>query len=126
MNNITMRRGLLLIVLLQGMAAGASPARPFPQSQDYGAGVSVPNQFSSPQLNQHVVDYYQAWKADYLLAAGKNAVGHDLFRIAFGRGSSATVSEGQGYGMVIVALMVRCAPGAIVPTALIDTARRAV
>lgn len=105
MNNITMRRGLLLIVLLQGMAAGASPARPFPQSLDYGAGVILPNEFSSPQLNQHVVDYYQAWKADYLLAAGKNAVGHDLFRIAFGRGSSATVSEGQGYGMVIVALM---------------------
>ncbi|MBB3046738.1 endo-1,4-beta-D-glucanase Y [Litorivivens lipolytica] len=100
-----MVRWFAIIVFLQGVAACASPARPFPQSLDYGTDVVQPNRYTQAQLNAHIVDYYLQWKSDYLISAGRDDQGRALYRVAFGKDSKATVSEGQGYGMMIVALM---------------------
>lgn len=79
---------------------GGPARRPFPQQLGYGA-----TRLSRAQadLNTDVRAYYRKWKADYLVR-----VDADQYRIAFGRSAAArknTVSEGQGYGMIIVATM---------------------
>ena len=54
--------------------------------------------------------YYDQWKAQFLVAAGPG-----FYRVAFGKTSpkhAKTVSEGQGYGMIIVALMAGYDPDA--------------
>jgi endoglucanase len=61
---------------------------------------------SQAQQDADVVAFYNVWKADYLVGVPQSVPLQ--CRIAFGRtGSnrSRTVSEGQGYGMMIVALM---------------------
>ncbi len=50
--------------------------------------------------------FYDHWKDQYVVSAGATPGGDPLYRISFGSANPAvTVSEGQGYGMVIVALM---------------------
>jgi endo-1,4-beta-D-glucanase Y len=86
-------------------ALWAVSKRPFPQHVTYAAGVIRPTNFTQAQQDQHVRDFYNYWKSRYLVTAGSNAAGKPLYRVAFGQGSDVTVSEGQGYGMVTVALM---------------------
>lgn len=75
--------------------------RPFPQQRSYGQ-----SRLSRPQakLNQDVRAYYKVWKARYVVKVNQRQ-----YRIAFGKSGTAahanTVSEGQGYGMIIVAIM---------------------
>ncbi|WP_083827472.1 glycosyl hydrolase family 8 [Thiorhodococcus drewsii] len=83
----------------------ADPKRPFPQHVSYASGTIYPSNFSQAQQDQHVRNFYDYWKSHYLVSAGTNSAGKILYRVAFGQGSDVTVSEGQGYGMVIVALM---------------------
>jgi endo-1,4-beta-D-glucanase Y len=71
----------------------------------YAAGTIRPSNFTQAQQDQHVRNFYDYWKSNYLVAAGHNSAGKALYRIAFGKGSDVTVSEGQGFGMVTVALM---------------------
>jgi len=74
---------------------------PFPQHVQYHGGI-LPNHRSQAQLDEDVRAAYWDWKARYVIEDG------GLYRIAFGKDEPAratTVSEGQGYGMVIVALM---------------------
>lgn len=87
------------------LALAAVPKRPFPQHQSYAADTLRPNHFSQSQMDQHVRDFYDAWKARFLVDAGLDDAGRPLYRIAFDQGSPITVSEGQGYGMMITALM---------------------
>ena len=83
-----------------------SARRPFPQHITYAPGSLRPTNFSQTQMDQHVRDFYEYWKAKFLVAAGNNSAGQPMQRITFGSGNpDVTVSEGQGYGMVIVALM---------------------
>jgi endoglucanase len=82
--------------------------RPFPQHSAYVEGSILPNHRSQEQLDQDVRDFYDYWKATYVMDAGQDANGSQLYRIAFGKDGVAaknTVSEGQGYGMAIVAVM---------------------
>ncbi len=46
---------------------------------------------------------YDAWKARYLIPAGTEPDGHPRYRVE--HGDDATVSEGQGYGMILAAYM---------------------
>jgi endo-1,4-beta-D-glucanase Y len=82
--------------------------RPFPQHVAYWPG-SI-----KPKVEQHKMDeitetFYDAWKARYL----KNDCGPDQYYVWFdsahGGGNAAfntiSVSEGQGYGMIITAYM---------------------
>jgi endo-1,4-beta-D-glucanase Y len=83
-------------------------ARPFPQHTRYATGSILPNHRSRALLDNDVRAYYDYWKATYVINAGVSKEGNPLYRIAFGKdhpGSDVTVSEGQGYGMMIMPLM---------------------
>ncbi len=83
-------------------------ARPFPQHVSLAPGSILPNHRSQVQLDNDVRAFYDYWKATYIVEAGTSAKGNPLYRVAFGKdqpNKDATVSEGQGFGMVIVPLM---------------------
>jgi endo-1,4-beta-D-glucanase Y len=83
-------------------------ARPFPQHTQYATGSILPNHRTQEQLDDDVRAFYDYWKELYVLNAGMSPNGNQMYRIAFGKdqpGKDTTVSEGQGYGMIIVPLM---------------------
>jgi endo-1,4-beta-D-glucanase Y len=109
-------RSTLTIALATGtLVAAASepaPARPFPQHTTYAPGTIRPSNFSQAQQDDDVLAFYQGWKSAYLVLASASPA---QYRVAFGRQAgehAVTVSEGQGYGMVIVATMAGADPGA--------------
>ena len=98
----------LLAAPLAMPLAAQDPAYPFPQHILYAAGTIRPSNFSQAQLDADVRAFYDAWKLRYVKSAGTTANGRTKYRIAFGKAgadANATVSEGQGYGMVILPLM---------------------
>jgi len=111
MNAAFYRRSLGVIVtcFVGGMTApAAEPAHPFPTHVTYAADSIRPDRRTQAQLDDDVRAFYDRWKRDFLKPAGTDAAGRTLYRIAFGKKgkkTTRTVSEGQGYGMVIVALM---------------------
>lgn len=91
-------------------AQGApEPLRPFPQRLTYAEGTIRPTSRSQEEQEADVRAAYDAWKANYLVPATAGDGGAELYRIAFGlpgtENYEITVSEGQGFGMLIVALM---------------------
>ncbi len=98
--------GAGLGVLAAQVVAASPPLYPFPQHVTLAAGTLLPNHRTQAQLDQDVRTLYDAWKARYLVQAGTELDGHPRYRVRSGRtASAATVSEGQGFGLVIVALM---------------------
>jgi endoglucanase len=93
---------------LQAPPAGGA-RRPFPQHVVYAPDTMRPNHRTQAQQDDDVRAAYDRWKGHYLLAAGNDAEGNPFYRVAFGKAGTdnhaVTVSEGQGYGMVIVAHM---------------------
>ncbi len=95
--------------------SATSPAHPFPQHVAYAAGSIRPSHRTPAQLDDDVRAFYTQWKKEFLKTAGTNATGQVRYRIAFGKKGgeiARTVSEGQGYGMVIVAVMAGYDPDA--------------
>ena len=89
--------------------------RPFPQHTTYAAGSILPNHRSQEQLDQDVRDFYDYWKVNYVIDAGMDEAGNQIYRITFsrkGENYKQAVSEGQGYGMVIVVTMAGYDPDA--------------
>ena len=83
-------------------------ARPFPQHTAYSPGSILPNHRSQDQLDEDITAFYDQWKAEFVIEAGVSENGNTLYRIGFGKDLSSrdiTVSEGQGYGMIIVPIM---------------------
>lgn len=80
-------------------ATPPKPLYPYPQHVHYQHALSL-SQYSQKTLEKNVARYYDKWKKDFLIKEGS------LYRIATDKKETArTVSEGQGYGMMIVALM---------------------
>jgi hypothetical protein len=81
------------------------PYRPFPQRLIYpGAALRVSG--SQGALDQAVRDAYDRWKTSYLTDAPTRPDGTARLRVRMSNKPGApTVSEGQGYGVVIVTLM---------------------
>lgn len=103
-----MRRLILLALAAatSGAAQAQTPAFPFPQHVHYAAGSIRPSHRSQAQLDQDVRDAYARWKTAYLRAAGTDGSGNPRYRVLCNTdGNGNTVSEGQGYGLVIVSLM---------------------
>lgn len=87
-------------------AESVPPAHPFPQHVTYAPGSLTPNHRTQAQLDDDVRAAYWRWNANYLQQAGTESDGHPRFRVRTGSApAEPTVSEGQGYGMTIVALM---------------------
>lgn len=87
-------------------AAAQTPAYPFPRHILYSTGAIRPSDRTPAQLDDDVRAFYDYWKNQYVKTAGTTADGRTRYRISFGSTNPArTVSEGQGYGMVIVPIM---------------------
>ena len=85
---------------------GPPPQHPFPQHVVYSPGSIKPNHRSQSQLDDDVRAFYDYWKSRYLVYAGTNDQGEPMYRVSYGdTNPDRTVSEGQGYGMVITAIM---------------------
>ena len=84
----------------------APSQHPFPQHVTYSPGSIMPNHRSQSQLDDDVRAFYDYWKSRYLMDAGTNAQGEQMYRVSYGDvNPDRTVSEGQGYGMVLTAMM---------------------
>lgn len=95
-----------IAVLLLAPAASAAPRRPFPQHVPYAAGTIRPSHRSPAEQDGDVRAAYGRWKSRYLARAGSEADGQPRYRVRLSTDpAERTVSEGQGYGMVIVALL---------------------
>lgn len=88
-------------------SAAEPPRRPFPQFRAYAAGSIMPNHVTRPALARKVTRFYAAWKNAFL----RRGCGPDRYYVYLGpqsptsEGVPISVSEGQAYGMVIVAYM---------------------
>jgi endo-1,4-beta-D-glucanase Y len=91
----------------RAIATDSSPMRPFPYRAGYTKGSIGPSNRSQDELDDDVRAAYDRWTSNYLVEAGSDDQGNPLARVAFGKPGTPnhdiTVSEGQGYGMVIVA-----------------------
>lgn len=91
----------------------AAPRRPFPQHVLYAAGTIRPSHRTQAQQDDDARAAYNRWKTRYLHTAGTASDGTTLYRITTtASASSSTVSEGQGYGMLIAAFMAGHDPNA--------------
>jgi endoglucanase len=81
----------------------AFPARPFPQHSSYQTGTILPDHVDQEVLDDSVRVFYRAWKKHYVLPACTDGEKYIWFEGT--KGENICVSEGQGYGMMIVALM---------------------
>ncbi|GGG54014.1 hypothetical protein GCM10010918_03530 [Paenibacillus radicis (ex Gao et al. 2016)] len=92
----------------QNKAHAAGELKPFPQQVSY-PGIIKPNHVTQAAMNSAVASYYDYWKGKYVknnlssLPGGYYVKG-DITGSAEGYTPLGT-SEGQGYGMVITALM---------------------
>lgn len=80
---------------------------PYPQHTRYNTPNIKPTNYTQQELDSHVAAYYQQWKREFLVPL--QGPEKTRYRIAFGRPGTEkhaiTVSEGQGYGMIITVLM---------------------
>ncbi|MCC8424697.1 glycosyl hydrolase family 8 [Mucilaginibacter sp. UR6-11] len=91
----------MLLLYCTGIFA-RQPVRPFPQHSHYFAGTITPAHISQAQLDNAVRTFYLSWKRRFV----KNVPGKAENYIWFeNKGGKQCVSEGQGYGMIILALM---------------------
>lgn len=77
--------------------------RPFPQHEIYSAGSILPNHITQQTMDDSVRSFYNQWKERYInndCGKGQNYVWFEP-----SSGKNKCVSEGQGYGMMIVAMM---------------------
>ncbi|HEX3386273.1 MAG TPA: glycosyl hydrolase family 8, partial [Mucilaginibacter sp.] len=94
---------LLVVLLLIDISAGAQQAaKPFPQHVQYHKGTIKPDHISQERLDGLTLDFYRQWQKRYVKSACKTAEYYIWFER---KGNKQCVSEGQGYGMIITALM---------------------
>ena len=79
------------------------PYRAFPQHPSYTAGTILPNHISQEEMDDTVRSFYRQWKKHYIKSGCRQGESYVWFEGT--KGTNICVSEGQGYGMVIVALM---------------------
>lgn len=94
---------LLQLAFVCSSALSQGSLRPFPQHSAYTEAVIIPNHISQKELDDKVRSFYNQWKKIYL----KKSSCSDSYYI-WGENTGKMhqcVSEGQGYGMIIVAQM---------------------
>ncbi len=77
-------------------------SKPFPQHVKYFAGVILPNHVSRQKLDNTVLSFYRQWQSRYVKPAQTKGQSYIWFERP---GVKQCVSEGQGFGMIITALM---------------------
>jgi endo-1,4-beta-D-glucanase Y len=101
---------IVILLLCYGNIVFAQPPRkPYPQHTKYFAGTIKPNHLIQTQLDNAVSTFYAQWKKRFIETTPGKAESFVWFE---GVGKKQCVSEGQGYGMVVVALMAGFDPSA--------------
>ncbi len=90
---------IFFIIQIYGFAQ--TPKYPFPKHETYTANYIKPSGYTQEELDNITTVFYTKWKAKYL----KNSCGGGQYYIDFDEGNTICVSEGQGYGMMIIPLM---------------------
>ncbi len=95
---------ILIFILLSCIRPlfAQQPAKPFPQHVPYTMGTIKPNNISQQVMDKSVGEFYSQWKKRFVKTIPGKAESYIWFE---GVGKKQCVSEGQGYGMVITALM---------------------
>jgi endo-1,4-beta-D-glucanase Y len=102
-------RLVAFLLLISTNLFAQHPVRPFPQHVSYIKGSIKPNHVSQVRLDQLTLDFYDQWKKRYI----KQGCQAGEYFVWFERkGNKQCVSEGQGYGMIITALMAGADPSA--------------
>lgn len=101
---------LFVITLFLNIPAFAQkPLKPFPQHSRYFNGCIRPSHIAQNNLDNFVRNFYMQWKKRFI----KKVPGKRQSFVWFENvGHKQCVSEGQGYGMIIVALMAGSDPSA--------------
>jgi len=101
---------VFIVTLFFDLSADAqTPLKPFPQHARYCYGSIRPSHIAQNKLDNIVRDFYSQWKKRFI----KNVLGKQQSFVWFENvGKKQCVSEGQGYGMIIVALMAGSDPSA--------------
>lgn len=95
------------------VSESAAANKAFPQHVTYTAGSIAPDHRSQDQLDDDVRAYYDRWKEDFVEYFGADWDGHPIYRVVWNPGQEdESISEAQGYGMVIAAHMAGHDPGA--------------
>jgi endo-1,4-beta-D-glucanase Y len=94
--------GSVLLVALTGSSFAQRVSKPFPQHVMYYSGTIKPNHVPQKELDNSVRSFYILWKERYINTNCNNGQYYVWFEKP---GKKQSVSEGQGYGMMIVALM---------------------
>lgn len=106
-----MRSAVLTIAIIWGIGIstyGQSAQRPFPHHTKYAAGSIKPSHLRQAELDKATVDFYAVWKKRYVK---NNCTDPSQYYILNDEENVKAnkpvicVSEGQGYGMVIMTLM---------------------
>jgi endo-1,4-beta-D-glucanase Y len=92
-----------LLYLLPFLLCAQNIRKPFPQHVQYYTGTIKPNHIPQQEMDDSVQSFYLVWKERYI----NNDCGQGQYYVWFEKdgGTKKCVSEGQGYGMTIVALM---------------------
>ncbi|MEO8603247.1 MAG: glycosyl hydrolase family 8 [bacterium] len=94
---------LMMSTVASTAAWATAPLRPFGSHPvTYAAGTIRPNHVPQATLDQQVSTFYDAWKAKYLRQGCGEGRYYVLTKTQSG---NQTVSEGQGYGMLLTVLM---------------------
>lgn len=89
-----------------GVYYNITPACPFPQHRAYSDTIIQPNHLGQQVMDDDVIAAYQDWKTNYLIPVDQDSAWPTMYRISFGRDNpQRTVSEGIGYGMLVMAVM---------------------
>jgi endo-1,4-beta-D-glucanase Y len=81
---------------------------PFPQHESYYPGTIKPNHLPPEKMDKAVSDFYKQWAKQYIHPATEANQAYVFFEEEGSKMQS--VSEGQGYGMIIVTMMAGADP----------------
>jgi hypothetical protein len=90
------------VICFGSHATAQKVLRPFPRHVKYFNGTIKPNPVSQAEMDKQVCDFYRQWKAKFVKSIPKKSESYIWFQNI---GNKQCVSEGQGYGMTIVAIM---------------------
>jgi len=100
---------ILVFVFTKGEVQAQQALHPFPKHVTYAQGSIKPNHLSQNQADKATESFYTLWRTHYLKTIPGKPESYIWFEDKDGK---QCVSEGQGYGMVIVALMAGYDPSA--------------
>ena len=90
---------LILAIILWGCHSHKTePQKPFPQNTQFSVNFIIPDNYTQEQINEQTSNFYDKWKHRYVKPCG------NTYFIDY-NGQGWNVSEGLGYGMMIMAYM---------------------